>query len=232
MTDKRWHHLTQQINALDAKQTLLHRTCVIAAESLQAEHASIAMVVNRSYSSVAATDQVATFLDEQQFVIGHGPTFEAAEAESPVLASDLHQKGYAERWPAFIESAQRHNVFAIYAFPLRVGSAYIGTLTVYRKKPGELSAQQLSDGLFFATLATTEIVRERAEAISGSNAQSAEFLLFEQSALQIAAGMVAELLNCSVIDALVRIRAHAFKNDMPVSVVASQIVNRELTLEG
>ena len=40
-----------------------------------------------------------------------------------------------------------------------------------------------------------------------------------------------EKLNISIIEALVRIRAHAYKTDLPILEVASQIVERKLNLE-
>jgi hypothetical protein len=43
--------------------------------------------------------------------------------------------------------------------------------------------------------------------------------------------MVAEQLNCSVIEALVRIRALAFSEDSSVNAIAKKIVTKEISIE-
>ena len=230
MNESRWREITQRVRDHRQDLSVSRRICFVGAEMLDADYVSIAMVVNNSYSPVASTDDVSVFLDEQQFSLGNGPTFEARNSEAPVLANDLHKRDNQARWPAVIPSFTNHNINAAFAFPLRIGSAYIGVLTFYRTKPGELTAIEFADGLFLATFATAELVKERAGVITGDFDTVADIHSFEQSTIQVAAGMVAEYLNCSIIDALVRIRARAFVDDLPVSVVARKIVAREITI--
>jgi len=53
----------------------------------------------------------------------------------------------------------------------------------------------------------------------------------DQSIIHLASGMVAEQLNITIIEAMVRIRAHAYKTDQPLSLVSNKIINRELQLD-
>jgi hypothetical protein len=43
-------------------------------------------------------------------------------------------------WPAFADAAAAFGVRAVFAFPLRSGSASLGTLTLYQQVAGELTA--------------------------------------------------------------------------------------------
>lgn len=135
------------------------------------------------------------------------------------------------RWPIFAKLAQEHQVHGVFAFPLRIGDAYFGVLAVYRFRAGEPTAMEYTDGLILSSLATAELVRHQAGAGLDSGAGVFEPGLYDQSPLQIAAGMVAEALNISIVAALVRIRAQAFADEQPVNRIAQQIVARTLVLD-
>lgn len=231
MASDRWRDIAQQIREGDPSQTIGHRLCAVASQALRGRAASLALVIDNSYSAIASSDQLATLLDEQQFAVGDGPTFDARVASAPVIADDLRQFRATHRWPAFTSVAATHDVRGVFAFPLRVGNAYLGVLTVYRTEAGELTTQQFSDGLVLASIATAELIRHEAGVASPESPDMFDPGLYDQSALQIAAGMVSESLNCSIVVALVRIRARAYADDAPVSEIARAIVARELVLE-
>lgn len=191
----------------------------------------MALVIDHAYSPIAATDDLGTLLDDEQFALGDGPTFEAQRSPAPIILDDAHAHRAAARWPVFAKLAQKHSIHGAFAFPLRIGDAYLGVLTAYRDRAGEPSAQQYADGLILASLATAELVRREAGVGAEPGAGIFEPGLYDQSALQVAAGMVAEALNISIVTALVRIRARAFADDQPVSQTAQQIVARHLVLE-
>jgi hypothetical protein len=43
--------------------------------------------------------------------------------------------------------------------------------------------------------------------------------------------MIAEQFNCSLVDALVRLRAAAYAHGEPISLIAKHVLQRELHLE-
>lgn len=231
MADERWHVIADKIRSADSALNLGQKICVVGADVLSAQAVSLALVVDHAYSPIATSDHVATLLDEEQFALGDGPSFDAQSSEAPVIADDVSAHRANHRWPAFTPLAQKHNIHGVYAFPLRIGTAYLGVLTAYRSQTGEPTAQQYADGLILASLATAELVRHQAGVTSPELADVFEPGLYDQSALQVAAGMVAETLNCPIVAALVRIRARAFADDKPVTEIARQIVARELVLD-
>lgn len=229
MAEGRTAFISDKIQSADSALTFDHRLCLVANELLASEYVSLALVVDHVYSPVAATDNLGALLDEEQFAVGNGPTYDAQLSPAPLILADVHAHRAAVRWPIFTKIAEMHGVAGAFAFPLRVGYAYLGVLTAYRSRPGEPSAEQYADGLILASLATAELVRR--EAGIGSEPGTFEPPLHHQSSLQIAAGMVAESLNISIVAALARIRARAFADGNPVHHTAQQIVARHLVLE-
>jgi hypothetical protein len=231
MADERWQFIADRVRAVDSTLTGSNRICLVANELLDAKCVALAKVIDHTYSPVAATDDLGTLLDDEQFVLANGPTFEAQRSPAPIILEDLRAHRTVARWPIFSEFAQKHGISGVYVFPLRIGDAYLGVLTAYRDRSGELSGTQYADGLILASLATAELVRTEAGVGSEPGLGIFDPGLYHQSALHVAAGMVAEALNISIVAALVRIRARAFANDQPVSRTAQQIVARELVLE-
>lgn len=203
----------------------------MAGEHLGAGSVSLAQSVDGAYSPIAATDDLATLLDDEQFALGDGPTFHAASSPAPVIVDDLRQHQAAQRWPVFAKLAQRHQIQSVYAFPLRIGDGRLGVLSAYRAEPGAPDAGQYADGLILASLGAVELIGRAAGAPTESDPGFVEPGIYDRSALQVAAGMVAESLNISIVAALVRIRARAFADDQPLSQTAQRIVARQLVLE-
>lgn len=229
MPEDRSKSIAERIRAGDPTLTVSQRICLVANELLCAQSVSLALVVDHAYTPIAATENLGALLDDEQFALGDGPTFDAQESPAPVILEDVNAHRAAQRWPLFTKLAEEHGIAGVFAFPLRVGNAYLGVLTAYRTSPGEPSPEQYADGLVIGLLATAELIRHEAGIELDPDASEAR--LYHQSALQVAAGMVAESLNIPIVAALARIRARAFADDQPVSQTAQLIVARELVLE-
>jgi len=215
----------------DPARPVGERICAVAGELLGADRTSLTLVAGRNSSAIVGSDAGGVLLDEQQLALGEGPTFDAIDSYAPVVGDDLTGLDNAHRWPAFAPVGVRHGMAAVYAFPLRVGEARIGVLSAYRTRAGTLTALQYADGLVIASLATVALLQEQSGVTSGDLAEAFLPGLHNQSQIQMAAGMVSEHLGVSIVDALVRIRGHAFQTAQAVNVVARAIVARDLVLE-
>lgn len=230
MANPRWNSIVKRLHEKKSNRALGERICEVAVEVFDADFASIALSINGNYSPFAASSDVAILLDETQYSLGQGPTFDSVNARLPIVIDKTNSRESSHRWPVFIPVLTSHGMRSMYVFPLRIGNAYIGSLSVYKSDADEMSPEQLSDGLILASLAGTELVEKTAGVADRDDALT-EPGLYDRSSLQIAAGMVAEALNCSIISALVQIRARAFSDDVPVSRLAQQIIAREVVLE-
>ncbi len=231
MTGDRWRRIADQIEQVDPSRSLGHRVCAVAADLLAADHASLALVVNHATSWIEGSNDHAIILDEQQFSLGDGPTFLAIDSLAPVMAIDMTSPEALRRWPAFAPVAIRHDAIAVFSFPLRVGEARLGVMSAYRSQPGELTAAEYADGLVVASLATMALLQEQAGASPGDLAAAFSPGVTHQSQVQLAAGMLSEQLDVSIIEALVRLRAYAYAQEQSVNSVARSVISRELAFQ-
>lgn len=227
----RQEDIVSKIRDTKSTGTPSEKICDVAAEILKCGIVSICLTIANTYNPVATTNTLGTYLDEEQFVLGDGPTFSSRFSLSPIHVENFQSKSSVDSYPAFSRVAIKHEIVSAHAFPLIIGSARIGALTLYWKHPVSLGADHYADCLILATLATAELVRVQAGIDDDSITEMFETQQLRKSVLQIAAGMTAEKLNCNVIEALVRIRALAFAQDLPVTQIAKSIVNREISIE-
>jgi hypothetical protein len=161
-----------------------------------------------------ATDAVAALLEEQQFALGEGPCIEAGVSGGQVLVVDV--------------SGAR----ALFAFPLQVGAIRLGTLTMYRVRPGRLTGEQVADAV---TLCRTAV------AVMLTNGQTPpDRMASDQPAWPLggpgegrievyqATGMVAVQLGVGLPDAFAALRARAFTEGVPLARLARRVVDRRL----
>jgi len=206
------------------------RVARAALDALVASHVGITVTGDGTLTPIDCGDDLGAILDEQQFNLGDGPTFEAAQATAPVIADDL-APGERSRYPLFGSVATGFGIRSVVAVPLRIGAARLGVLSAYRPDPGGLDAQQYTDALVLARVATGLLLDEQAALGQSDVGAAVNEGLLNQSVVHQAAGMLSEQLGVPVIEALVRIRAHAVVTGQPVQIVGRSIVAGQLVLE-
>lgn len=230
MGDSRWHHVAASIAETNTDLPHASRICLGGVGLLGVSDVSIALVVDGNYVPMGSSSTLGASLDDQQFAIGDGPTFAAVDSIDPILAEDLLDHASSTRWPLYSSVALSDSARAIFAFPLRIGAANLGVLTAYRTTSGPLTSDQFTYGLVLATFAGAEIVRS----LSGQPEladQAIDPISYDQSTVQFAVGMIAERFSISIVDALVRLRAHAFTRELTITEVARMIVGGRIVLD-
>ena len=81
--------------------------------------------------------------------LGEGPYLDAASSLSPVQVHNFADPATAsaERWPFLAKEVARLDVCALFGFPVSLGDVPVGTIGLYRRKPGALSTAQLGAAL-------------------------------------------------------------------------------------
>jgi hypothetical protein len=178
-----------------------------------------------------ATDEVGRYLADLQLTLGEGPSLDAYSAGGPALASDLADAEAGRRWPNFASAACQAGAAAVFTFPLAVGAIRAGVLSLYRDRPGPLSARQLGDALLFADTATLLLLNAKANGspAAKTNGEPAGFSGY-RAEIDQATGMLTEQLGVNITDAFARLRAYAYANDLRLADVARDIVARRLRL--
>jgi len=104
-------------------------------------------------------------------------------------------------------------------------------LDVFRADAGPLSAGEFREALRFADVAVTVLLDGQQQAGPGAPADGLDEALGQRAELLQAQGMVAVQLGVSLVEALVRMRAHAFVEDRPLGEVAREVVARRLRFD-
>ncbi len=179
---------------------------------------------------VCSSDARMGSLEDLQFSLGEGPCRDAFTTGRPVNEPDLENR-HSGRWPNYTQPALVLGARGIFAFPLSIGNARIGVLTLYQDAAGLLSDAQTADSLVVAdVLAQTILTIQNTSNPSMLSTDLAEANSHRAEVHQ-ASGMLAVQLEISVAAALARIRAYAFATDQSVASVAQQIVAHELWLD-
>ena len=211
------------------------RLCRACLPVLGVDAAAVSLIDDgESRGTFGASDAAARLLDALQFTAGEGPCLEAALTMTPVLVPDLHAQD-EPRWPAFKDAAERAGVRAVFAMPVRVGTIGLGALDLFRSVSGPLSTTQESDALLFAEAAAQILLDLIDDADPASKAEPLD--QWEQMAslsrieVYQATGMIMAQLDLSPTAALIRLRAHAFVNELTATEVAELVISRHLRME-
>jgi hypothetical protein len=175
--------------------------------------------------TVAASDAVAARLDELQFDLGEGPCWDAMRAAQPVLVPAIRASGPG-RWPAFTESALKHGVMSLFAFPLTVGSLRFGAVDLYSLDPVELSGPQARQAGALADVVSRHVLRRALNAIGADDGDTVT--PFSRRLVHQASGVVLAQLDISADDARLVIQGHAFATSRPMMEVAQDILEGRL----
>jgi hypothetical protein len=182
-------------------------------------------------STVSTSDLIAARLEELQFQLGEGPTPDVIRTGVPVLTEDLRANAVQELWPVFAIEAVASGAQALFSFPLLVESATIGVVSLYSlilRPPWSNTLMEAAIDLVAAAatpaadLATRSAGREQGMAGSRQTEMRRE--------VHQAAGMLMVQLDCSITEAMTRLRAHAYLHDRPIDAIAREIIRGDLFL--
>lgn len=159
-------------------------------------------------STIYASNAKAALLDETQFDLGEGPAYRVFNSARPVLLPDVLDMSPHD-WPLFRDAVMAFEVGALFVFPMTMGAACIGVVSLYRDSPGGLGdsldmAVSLSRSI--SGLALRQAVRSAGEEEMGGGRRAMEL----RRDVHQATGMVLAQLNTSATEAFSRLRAHAF----------------------
>lgn len=227
----RWRRIADLLRDASDGEPIGAAIAGVATEFLGVEHVSLTFVVAGQPVSTVGNSEDATELCRLQFELGEGPAIQAVRTGAPVLVEDVTDPARVANAPLLLPLARERGVAAMFTFPLRVGEALVGVMTGHRATAGPLTPEQYADGLIVSTLATIGLLQVEAGGSVGAVEVRFDPGTGLHAVVQIAAGMVSEQLEVSIVEALVRMRAHAFAQSITLDEVAREVVDRRLRLE-
>ncbi|MET0999934.1 MAG: GAF and ANTAR domain-containing protein [Marmoricola sp.] len=197
--------------------------CRTALEATGVSSCGVTMLTDGGLSVTAhASNPRAAAVEDLQHTLGEGPGVAASDSGAAVLVPDLADPQIVvnERWPTFAREAVQIGVRAAFAFPLLLGTASVGALSLYRNKSGDLTSEALAHGWVTA------------DAVALTLAEPTETALDQLDVMRVhqAAGMVMVQLGVPIDQALVRMRGTAFAEGITVDELAEALVDRRRRL--
>ncbi len=203
---------------------VLERLCAVAVAEVRLLGAALTVLpTDSSHPVAAASSETARALEDLQFSTGDGPSGEASRSSTAVLASGLDGATLA-RWPGFHAAAAGLGVEAVFSFPLHVGAARLGALSLYRSEAGRLTRSELLRAFVLADLAVEVLVDGSLPGQDGSVGTAMNQALDGHAHVYQAQGMVMVALGVPLSEALARMRAHAYAHDLTLATLSTAIV--------
>ena len=207
------------------------RLCSTCVELLKVDGASVAVFAGASgWGALCTSDALATRLLDIQHTLGEGPTLDAYQSGVPVSEVSLGNPHHPQ-WVAFSGQAHTAGAGAVFAFPLRMGAARVGALTLHQRRPGPLTSVQHADARVCAEVLTEFVVAIQAHAPPRVLAGPLEPVASFHAEVHPAAAMLAARFRVDVSEALVRLRAHAYAAGRPLADVAREVVTGTLRVD-
>ncbi|MEU7720198.1 GAF and ANTAR domain-containing protein [Streptomyces tibetensis] len=202
------------------------RLCEVAVELLPVIGASVSLRSEGMPVQLSASSAQAAHLAQIQATLGDGPCQSALADGAPVLACDLTTGRDAGRWPVFAQQATEAGVQAVYAVPLGSGAVCVGTLDLYRDRPGGLTDRQLHLARVVAGVMTVALMAlphgDEPDTQDGNDWLSG--LATDHDEVYQAVGMIMAQLGVGADDALARLRADAFVHGRTAQDVARDVI--------
>jgi len=225
----RWLRIVTALGAREGPEPTPAGMCSAASDLLAAGGVGLLVMAEGVPGAGFASNRLAEALEDLQFTLGIGPRVDAHARGIPIIESDL--AAIPECWVGFGGAAVEAGVGSVFSFPLRLGAARVGALTVYQLGSGPLRGEVYADALVWADVITRALLAGQVGLPAGSLAVGlADEGSFDPRVHQ-ASGMVSAQLEVSVGEALTRLRARAFADGIPLTAVAGEVVVRRLRFD-
>ncbi len=203
--------------------------CGLFVERLPMTGASISVSDNAGRQiTVCSTNALATRLDEVQFELGVGPSWDAMRTAIPVLVGDIAAAG-SDVSPLFGGAVAELPVRGMFAFPMKLGAIVVGVVSLYQERALVLSQVEVDEALHLTRHVTPAAVRLALRSAAGDvepgNVHLAPTMRRE---VHQATGMLTVQLDVTATDAFLRVRAYAFSSGRSIQDVAHDVVERVL----
>lgn len=206
------------------------RVCQACVQELPLSGAAVALIVGRQpLGTLGGSDPTSLALLDAQYELGEGPCLDAHRSGLFVEEPDLTVR--SARWPLFGPIAVEAGVQATFAAPLRLDGVAFGALSVYRDEPGVLPAASVTGLQRVAEALTSLLLVTHAESAEGSAPTAIDDLVEQRAIVHQAAGMISVQLDVTVTEALVALRARAFRLGTSDTELAGEIVRRRVRLD-
>lgn len=183
------------------------------------DHASLMLVRNGKYTSVAATDSVALQVDEIELATGEGACLDAIDSEAAAIEPNLQQ---ATRWPNFARRVVAETpVRSAMGFRLLVDSRKVGALDLFSDTPDAFDDAAAGNAIVLAAFASVTVT-----AVSrGEDATTLRQGLDSNREIGTALGLLMAMHDVSTDEAFSLLRRTSQQVNVKVAELARTVVD-------
>lgn len=184
------------------------------------DHASVLMLRNNDYVTVAATDQIARQVDALERMTGDGPCLDAIEDEVPQVEADLST---STSWPRLaLRVTAETPVRGAMGFRILVDRRKVAALNLFSDTPNRFDAVSAERAVVLAAFATVALNA----AASGENVENLRQGLQSNREIGRAIGMLMLINDISEEEAFDRLRRLSQEMNIKVAQVARAVVEQ------
>jgi len=218
--------LIEDFDVVDFLQTLTDR-CV---ELLGTDAAGLMLTDQRGgLQLMTATLERARVLELFELQVEEGPCLECFTTGDPITNIELTEAEANQRWPVFSPAAVEAGFAVTHALPMRLRGRVIGALNMFNDQQVELSDSDIAVGQAMADVATIGLLHQRNTNEQTILSEQLQTALHSRILVEQAKGAVAALAGVSPAEAFKAMRAHARRNNMTLTDVATAVVDGTLT---
>lgn len=181
-----------------------------------------------SLELMASTSEASRIVEVMQLAAEAGPGIESIRTGMQISVPSI--AAVSDEWADFRDSALAQGFASIEAIPLRLRNTSIGTLNLFGTQEGPAADGDRVAARAFADVATIGILHERTLRQSHILTDQLQAALDTRVVIEQAKGVVSFLHSVPIDRAFDLIRSYARRNGLPLSLVALQIVRRELQI--
>ena len=152
-----------------------------------------------------------------------GPCLDCYHTGVAVSVANLAEEG--GRWPRFADVAAHEGFASVHAIPMRLHDQVLGALNLFGAMPGQLDADDRTLAQALAHVATIALVRQNQALTDASVLPGLQAAVASRAALEMAKGVLAEVLSIDPEESFRRLRAYAHEHGEHLASVANTVVN-------
>ena len=146
--------LSDSFVASDQLQTLVEQV----GDVVGVTGAGVLLLQRGRFSYATSTLEPIAALERVVEEFQYGPCVDASKTRQPVAVRDLRAGDYPQRFPAYVEQAQRSQITAVAAVPMQAGEHSLGALGLYDREPRDWSEEDLRVAGVLADIASAYLL--------------------------------------------------------------------------
>jgi GAF domain-containing protein len=172
--------------------------------------------------TAACSDEIASQVDEVQYVLDEGPCPEALRERHGVR---VHDTADEIRWPGFAAHAAAYGIRSCASLPLMVDGQLLGALNFYSRAPGAFGSAETERAENFARNASAALAVATRLAAYSALTDQLRASLATRAVIDQAMGVIMAKESCTQAEAFRILRTASQKRNLKLREIAGKIVS-------